>query len=287
METQIKKTEEDTIGAMFEVGAHFAYSKARRHPTTSPFIFGAKDKVEIFDLEKTKKLLDEAVNFMAELAKDGKKVLFVAGKNEARNVVKNSALSLDMPYVTGRWIGGTLTNFSQIKKRIARLEDLTAERESGELAKKYTKREQVLLGREIESLENIFGGLTSMKELPSALFVIDTKREHIAVREAKNKGIPVIALMNSDCDLESAAYPILANDASIRSITFFVGILTDTYRKNKGLKKTEGEEGEKREEKTEEKREEKKSDLSANTQQEAGEKSQKKETKEVPSSEEA
>jgi len=239
METETKKTPEDTIGAMFEVGAHFAYSKARRHPTASPFIFGAKDKVEIFDLEKTKKLLDEAINFMAALAQDGKKVLFVAGKNEARNVVKNSALSLDMPYVTGRWIGGTLTNFDQIKKRIARLENLTAEKESGELAKKYTKREQVLLGREMESLENIFRGLTSMKELPAALFVVDTKREHIAVREAKNKGIPVIALMNSDCDLESAAYPILANDASIRSITFFVEMLTDTYRKNKGLKKVD------------------------------------------------
>jgi small subunit ribosomal protein S2 len=229
----------DTIGAMFEVGAHFAYSKARRHPTVSPFIFGTKDKVEIFDLEKTKELLDEAINYMALLARDGKKVLFVAGKNEARAIVQNSALSLDMPFVTGRWIGGTLTNFDQIKKRISRLEELISEEEKGELAKKYTKKEQVMLGREKESLEEMFGGLISMKELPAAVFVVDTKREHIAVEEAKKKGIPVIALMNSDCSLEDAEYPILANDASINSITFFVEMLSDTYRKNRGLKTVE------------------------------------------------
>lgn len=238
MEIETKIPTQDTIGAMFEVGAHFAYSKARRHPTASPFIFGAKDKVEIFDLEKTKELLEEAVDFMAQLARDGKKVLFVSGKNEAREVVRISALSLDMPFVIGRWIGGTLTNFDQIKKRIARLEELTSEKESGELAKKYTKREQVLLGREMESLESTFGGLISMKELPAAMFVVDTKREHIAVEEAKKKGIPVIALMNSDCDVKSAEYPILANDAAIKSITFFVEMFADTYKKNRGVKKT-------------------------------------------------
>lgn len=236
----------DTIGAMFEVGAHFAYSKARRHPTASSFIFGAKDKVEIFDLEKTKELLDEAINFMASLARDGKRVLFVSGKNEAREVVRLNALSLDMPFVVERWIGGTLTNFDQIKKRIARLEELTNEKESGELSKKYTKREQVLLGREMESLEDTFGGLISMKELPAALFVVDTKREHIAVEEAKKKGIPVIALMNSDCDVKSAEYPIPANDASVKSITFFVEMLTDTYKKHKGIKKIEETQGDKK-----------------------------------------
>jgi len=241
METNTKTTTEDTIGAMFEVGAHFAYSKARRHPTVSPFIFGNKDKVEIFDLEKTKKLLDEAINFVALLARDGKKILLIAGKNEAREVVRNSALSLDMPFVTGRWIGGTLTNFDQIKKQITRLEELTSEEEGGELAKKYTKREQVMLGREKESLEDKFGGLISMKELPAALLIIDAKREAIAVEEAKKKGIPVIALMNSDNDLKSAEYPILANDASVRSITFFVDMLSDTYKKNKGVKKAGGE----------------------------------------------
>lgn len=238
MEIKTKIASEDTIGAMFDVGAHFAYSKARRHPTASQFIFGVKDNVEIFDLEKTKKLLDEAIDFVSKLANDRKKILFVAGKNEAREVMKSNAISLDMPFMIGRWIGGTLTNFGQIKKRIARLEELTSEEEKGELAKKYTKREQVLLGREMESLNNAFGGLISMKELPAALFIIDTKREHIAVAEAKKKGIPVIALMNSDCDIKSAEYPILANDASIKSITYFVEIISEVYRKNMGVEKT-------------------------------------------------
>ncbi len=236
-ETDTKTTKEDVIGSMFEVGAHFAYSKSRRHPTVSSYIFGAKDKVEIFDLEKTKDLLDNALEFIEKLSKEGKNILFVAGKNEARDIIKNTALSIDMPYVTGRWIGGTLTNFEQIKKRISRLEELTSEKEKGELAKKYTKKELVMLNREMESLENIFGGLISMKSLPAALVVIDTKREAIAVEEAKKKGIPVVALMNSDCDLASADYPILANDASMKSIAFFVEMILDTYKKNMLAKK--------------------------------------------------
>lgn len=239
METSVKTAQHDTIGVMFEAGAHFAYSKARRHPTVSPYIFGAKDSVEIFDLEKTKKLLDEALGFVATLAKENAQILFVAGKNEAREAVRTTAQSLDMPFVAGRWIGGTLTNFDQIKKRIARLEQLTEERDNGELAKKYTKREQLTLSREIDSLEEMFGGLTSMKKLPGALFVIDTKREAIAVEEAKKCGIPVIALMNSDCNLADATYPIPANDASMKSISFFVGQIAEAYRSNRGIPKAE------------------------------------------------
>lgn len=238
METAVKTIHNDTITRMFEVGAHFAYSKSRRHPTAQPYIFGVKDKVEIFDLEKIQKLLNEAVDFIAQLAGEGKRILFVAGKNEARETIKNTALSLDMPYVAGRWIGGTLTNFDEIKKRIIRLETLIDEEEKGELAKKYTKREQLLLGREIASLEETFGGLTSMKELPAALFVVDTKREHIPVEEAKKRGIPVIALMNSDCDVTSADYPIFANDSSVKSIDFFVHMLADAYKKNKRVPQT-------------------------------------------------
>ena len=235
MNTGLKITNNGSIRRMFEAGAHFAYSKARRHPTAQPYIFGVKDKVEIFDLEKTDALLNEALEFVGVLAKEGKQILFVAGKNEARETIKSIALSLDMPYVAGRWIGGTLTNFDEIKKRITRLEALIDEREKGEFARKYTKREQVLLGREIASLESAFGGLVSMKELPAALFVIDTKREHIPVEEAKKRNIPVVALMNSDCDAESADYPIFANDAGTRSINFFTHALADAYRQHKTI----------------------------------------------------
>jgi small subunit ribosomal protein S2 len=235
--TETTTIKDELIAGMFSAGAHFAYSKSRRHPSANPYIFGVKNSVEIFDLEKTKQLLEEAKAFVASLAKEGKQILFVAGKNEAREVVRNTALSINMPYVTGRWIGGALTNFSEIKKRIARYEELSADREKGELAKKYTKKEQVLIGREIESLEASFAGLTPMKELPGALFVIDTKREHIAVAEAKKRGVPVIALMNSDCDGADATYPILANDGTVASITFFVKEIANTYTDNKTIQK--------------------------------------------------
>lgn len=235
MEPAATEVKDDVIRQMFEAGAHFGYSKTRRHPTASPYIFGVKETVEIFDLEKTKKLLDEALAFVEGLAKEGKQILFIAGKNEAREVVEQAALSLDMPYVAGRWIGGTLTNFGQIKKRIARLDTLSTEKERGELAQKYKKREQLTLSREIESLSETFGGLTPMQSLPAALFVIDTKQEHIAVEEAKKMGIPIIGLMNSDCDVTDAAYPILANDSSVKSIAFFVERIADVYRKNKGV----------------------------------------------------
>lgn len=238
MET-IKKTTttDETISGMFEAGAHFAYTKSRRHPSANPYIFGVKNNVEIFDLEKTKELLEAAKAFVSTLAAEGKQILFVTGKNEALGVIRTTALALNMPYVAGRWIGGTLTNFPEIKKRIARYEELLQDREKGELAKKYTKKEQVLIGREIDSLGAAFGGLTTMKDLPAALFVVDTKREHIAVAEAKKRSIPIIALMNSDCDGADATYPILANDGTVASISFFVKEIAEAYTRSKAIQK--------------------------------------------------
>ncbi|MAF59439.1 MAG: 30S ribosomal protein S2 [Candidatus Pacebacteria bacterium] len=241
-------TEKDPfIERLFNIGAHFAFSKSRRHPSMSPYIFGVKNKVEIFDLEETKKKLEEAKKFVSKLASERKNILFVGGKNEARQAITRGSESIDMPYVSRRWVGGTLTNFPEIKKRIDRLEKLQDERDRGELGK-YTKKERLMIDREIERLEYIFGGLLSLKELPGALFVVDTKQEKIAVDEAKRKGIPVIALMNSDCNLEDADYPILANDSSITSITFFVNEMIDTYKENLGAKKEESKE-EKKEDK--------------------------------------
>jgi small subunit ribosomal protein S2 len=133
---------------MFKAGAHFAFSKTRRHPTVTPYIFGVKNKVEIFDLEKTEVLLEKAKDFIASLAKEGKTILFVGGKSEARNSIKSGALSINMPYVDGRWIGGTLTNFTQIRKRVEKMEKLVSEKEKGELAK-YTKKERLLIDKDI------------------------------------------------------------------------------------------------------------------------------------------
>jgi len=230
-----KGARNDIIETMFKAGAHFAYSKSRRHPTVAPYIFGTKNKVEIFDLEKTQDLLKAAKDFVASIAKEGKQILFVGGKNEARDALKTGALSLGMPVVAGRWIGGSLSNFSEIKKRIAKLENLTSEREKGELAK-YTKKERLLIDREIANLDRFFSGLIPMKEMPKALFVIDPKREKIAVKEAKDMGIPVIALLGSDCNLKEVEYPIPGNDSSQLSIRFFVNEIVDAYKAGRTAK---------------------------------------------------
>jgi len=219
----------ELIERMFTVGAHFGYSKSRRHPSVAPFIFGAKNRVEIFDLEKTNMLLVSAKECMQKLGAEKKRVLFVGGKNEARDAVREGALSLGMPHVVGRWIGGTLTNFSEIQKRIERLKNLTEKREKGEFETKYTKKERLMLDREIENLTTHFGGLLTLSELPDALLVVDTKKEHTAVTEAKKRNIPVIGLLNSDSDLSDITYPIVANDATQKSIAFFVGELVEAY----------------------------------------------------------
>ncbi len=231
--TNIEITEnKGIIEEMFKAGAHFGYSKSKRHPSMKSLIFGAKNTVEIIDLEKTDEYLARAKEFVSSIAKEGKQILFVGSKNEARDVVKNAAISIDMPYVTNRWIGGTITNFSEIKKRIARLEELTLKKEKGELGM-YTKKERLMIDREIENLEKHFGGLISMKQMPAAFFVIDSGSEKIATKEAKDKGISVVSLSGSDCNIKGIEYPIPANDASRSSITFFINQITEAYKAGK------------------------------------------------------
>ncbi|MEY2664472.1 MAG: ribosomal protein small subunit ribosomal protein [Candidatus Parcubacteria bacterium] len=214
---------------MFKAGAHFAFSKARRHPTATPYIFGVKNKVEIFDLEKTHAILDKALAFVSSLGKEKKPILIVGGKSEARKAVREAAMALNMPFVDGRWIGGTLTNFPEIRRRVEKLEKLTSEREKGELTK-YTKKERLLIDREISNLEYMFSGIVSLKGMPAALIVVDPKKEHIAVKEAQDKGIPVIAIAGSDCNLNEVTFPIIGNDASQTSIAFFVNEIVKAYK---------------------------------------------------------
>lgn len=221
-----------TIETMFTAGAHFGLARSRRHPTVAPFIFGTKNSTDIIDLEKVQPLLDKAVAFVGKLASEGKTILFVGGKKEASAVVKSGAQSLNMPYVDGRWIGGTITNFTQVRKRIERYEKLVSDREKGELAK-YTKRERMLIDKEIASLEKMFYGVVSLKKIPDALFVIDPRREKNAVKEALDFNIPVIALAGSDCDLSEVAYPVPGNDAAKTSIQLFVDEVVKAYEAGK------------------------------------------------------
>ncbi|HVU80182.1 MAG TPA: 30S ribosomal protein S2 [Candidatus Paceibacterota bacterium] len=222
---------DQVIEKLFSVGAHFGYSPSRRHPSTAPFIYGKKGGTELFDLEKTAACLEAAEAFVKSLAEGRKTILFVGGKAEARGALKRAAERLNQPYVASRWIGGTLTNFAEIRKRLNRLQELSDMREKGELAK-FTKLERLLIDREISDLDLMFGGLRGMSKLPDALLVIDPRQEKGAVDEAKQLGIPVVALLNSDCDRSVISYPIPGNDASVATITFTLDHLAQTYADN-------------------------------------------------------
>ncbi|MFA6432214.1 MAG: 30S ribosomal protein S2 [Candidatus Paceibacterota bacterium] len=221
-----------TIDTMFSAGAHFGLGRSRRHPSVSPYVFWTKNRTDIFDLEKTGALLDAAKTFVSGLAKEGKTILFVGGKKEASAAVKAGAMSLNMPYVEGRWIGGTITNFTQIRKRIERYEKLTSDKEKGELAK-YTKRERMLIDKEIASLEKMFLGIISLKKMPDAVFIIDPRREKNAMAEAAHGKIPTVALSGSDCDIRTVTHPIVGNDASKASVQFFVDEIVAAYQAGK------------------------------------------------------
>ncbi len=220
------------VQELYDAGVHFGYARARRHPTAAPFLFGTKDRNDIFDLEETKKRLDAATAFISSLSGTGKMVLFVGGKPEARGLVEGAAQQVGQPFVAGRWIGGTLTNFKNIRKRVERLLQLTEERESGKL-EKYTKRERLMIDREIEELRNRFGGLVTMSELPAALFVVDSRHEFVAVEEANQLKIPVIALSSSDCDFSKIKFPIPGSDTSVRAIRYVIDSVVEAIQEGK------------------------------------------------------
>lgn len=218
------------VRRLFETGAHFAQAKSRRHPSMKPFLAGTKGRQEIIDLAQTVEQLDAAKKALATLAREGKTVLFVGGKTEIAPLVKREAQALGVPFVATRWLGGTISNWSEIRKRIDRLAMLTEEEAAGTLAKKHTKLELVRLEREKKRLAERLDGLTSLSKRPDALVVVDTRHERHAVKEANDAGIPVIGVMNSDCNRAVAAYPIVANDASRKTVELVLGELAQAFR---------------------------------------------------------
>ncbi len=218
-----------SVEKMFEAGAHYGYGKSRRHPSVSSYIYATKNNGDIIDLEKTSVQLADAVEFIKNLGAQNKIILFVGTKPEARDVIKNTALSLNMPYVNVRWIGGTLSNFTEIKKRIAELEKYNKESVEGGL-EKYTKKERVVMAKKMEKLSKYYSGLIGLKKTPDALFVIDSKAENIAATEARKSSVPVIALANSDSNIKGIDYPIVANDSGIPSIKLFTASIANAYK---------------------------------------------------------
>jgi small subunit ribosomal protein S2 len=217
------------VEELYRAGAHFGYSRSRRHPSVKNFIFGSKNRMDIIDLEKMAKSFKTALDFVAKLGSEGKQILFVGNKKEAQEAVKNGAEKLDMPYVALRWIGGTLTNAPEIRKRVARMEDLISKKATGGLDM-YTKKERLLLDREAAKLQKHFAGVASMKRAPAAVIVVDSKNEETAVSEAKMAKIPVVGLSGTDNNITGLSYPVIANDSSRASITLFVEKIVEAYR---------------------------------------------------------
>jgi small subunit ribosomal protein S2 len=215
-----------TLTDLLEAGSHFGHQKRRWNPAMKDFIYGERDGVHVFDLEKTKICLDKAAEFLAGVAKSGGVILFVGTKRQAEAMVKETAIKTGMPYVSVRWMGGLLTNYSELSKRIRKLADYKTKRQAGEF-KKYTKKEQLLLDREIAKLEKFFGGVASLTQMPDALFVVDTHREEVAVAEAVRMKIPVVGIVDTNADPNLVDYPIPANDDAVKSIELIVGTIGD------------------------------------------------------------
>jgi small subunit ribosomal protein S2 len=208
-----------TVDALKKAGLQYGYSRTRRHPSVKPFVEGNANGVDFINLEKTKTQLEEAVTFLKSVQGAGKTILFVGVKPEIRQVIKEVALSVNAPYIAERFIGGTLTNFPQMKKRIEKLHDLLKKKETGELAV-YTKKEQLLIQRDIDRLDRDFGGISSLTNIPAVVVVVDPRHESMCVKEASLLHIPVVALSNTDCTIEGIEYPIVGNDGSVTSVRF-------------------------------------------------------------------
>ena len=209
---------------LVSAGGHFGYAKARRHPSTKPSLYSVKSGKDIIDINKTEEQIEKAADFLAKIGADKKQFLTIGTKPEARAEVTNFGLKLLTPYSGDRFIGGTLTNFGEIKKRVEKMHELIAKKEKGEFSM-YTKKEQVLIDRDIARMTKNFGGLSVVTNLPSAVLLVDNKHEAISQAEAKYMRLPVVAISNTDCNIKEVAYPIVMNDTSATAIQIVLDYL--------------------------------------------------------------
>lgn len=207
-------------------GAHFGHQSKRWNPKMSEYLYGVADGVHIFDLTKTAEKLAEALEFLATAKKENKTILFVATKKQIREKVRLVADELGFPYVNERWLGGTITNWPQIKKSIDKLADMRVKKAAGEY-KRFTKKEQLLLDREIERLARFFGGMTGLTKLPEILFVVDIKKESTAIYEAGRTGITTVAIVDSNSDPDDVDYPIPMNDDATKALEYVLGLVKE------------------------------------------------------------
>lgn len=225
-----------TMRQLLEAGVHFGHRTRYWNPKMEPYIFGQRNKIHIINLEETLPLLKDAVNFTSRLAANGGRIMFVGTKRAAREAIAQEAQRCGMPYVTHRWLGGTLTNFKTVKQSIKRLGELEKLLEDG--SAKLNKKEQLMMSREVEKLERSLGGIKEMPSLPDCLFVIDVGYESIAIKEARKLGIPIIAVVDSNNNPEGVDRIIPGNDDATRAIRLYAQVLADAVIDGRGTQTT-------------------------------------------------
>ena len=224
-----------SLEELIKAGAHFGHQSKRWNPKMAPFVYGEKEGVHIFDLVKTKEKLEEALEVIKKASKEGKKILLVGTKKQAKEIVKKVAQETEVFWVTERWLGGTLTNFDQMRKSTKKLGDMKSKMEAGEF-KDRTKKERLLLAREIDRLERFFGGVVGMDNIPELIFIVDIKRETGALQEAVKKGVEVVGVVDTNSDPTLVDYPIPMNDDATRAIEYVLELVRDAILEGKEKK---------------------------------------------------
>ena len=220
---------------LLKSGAHFGHTTSRWNPKMKPYIFTVRSGIHILDLEKTKKQLEKALKFAGDTVSKGGTILFVGTKRQSKDILKAAAIACGMPYINVRWLGGTFTNFKTIQRTVRKMERLEGLKETGELQTKYTKKERLMIDREIEKMEKLFEGIKNMKKLPDAIFVTDVKHDDIAVKEAQKSKIKIIGVVDTNVSPEGINYMIPANDDATKAIDLICKAMAETINEAKSI----------------------------------------------------
>jgi len=227
------------IEEMANAGLHLGHATSKFHPKMTPYVFGVRNGIHIIDLEKTKEKLKEALKFIQQLVVENKILLVVGTRFQIKDLVKEFAKEFGFPYVTERWLGGTFTNFPVIRKRCEYLKELEQKLQNQELMEKYTKKERKEMEKKLHKLEIKFGGIKNLERLPDAVFIIDMKKDELAVKEARRKGVKIIAISDTDSDPTLVDYPIPANNDAISSVKYILGKVREAILIQKSKVKTQ------------------------------------------------
>ncbi|MCB0619840.1 MAG: 30S ribosomal protein S2 [Saprospiraceae bacterium] len=221
--------EKPTYKELLDAGVHFGHLKKKWNPKMAPYIFMERKGIHIIDLNRTSECMEKAANAMRQIAKSGRKIMFVATKKQARDIVANAARSVGMPYVTERWLGGMMTNFATIRRSIKKMQTIDRMLQDGSL-ESVTKKERLTLSRERNKLEKVLGGIANLTRLPAAIFIVDISHEHIALAESHKLGLKTFAMVDTNSDPNTVDFPVPANDDASKSIGIIVKYLTEAIR---------------------------------------------------------